>query len=123
MPRLGLRVQAPSLALSICGDVPKWLRERSAKPLCGGSTPPVASKMYTVYVLKSEKDSKRYIGFTENLDRRLFDHANGLVKSTRNRRPLVLIYKEEFTDKMEAQLREKFLKSGQGRAFLNRILN
>ena len=25
------------------GDVPKWLRERSAKPLCGGSNPPVAS--------------------------------------------------------------------------------
>jgi putative endonuclease len=79
--------------------------------------------MFIVYVLKSEKDSKRYIGFTENIDRRLFDHANGLVKSTKNRRPLVLIYKEEYSTKMEAREREKFLKSGQGRIYLNSILN
>ena len=97
------------------------LRGRSATCL-RQANPPVASKMFTVYVLKSEKDLKRYIGFTEDLDRRLFDHTNGLVKSTRNRRPLVLIYKEEFTDKMEAQVREKFFKSGQGRVFLNSIL-
>ena len=33
------------------GDVPKWLRERSAKPLCGGSNPPVASKTSGLFPL------------------------------------------------------------------------
>jgi len=66
--------------------------------------------MFYVYVLKSLKDNKRYIGFTENLQRRLFEHNNGLVKSTKNRRPLELIYHEEFVSKKDALLREKFLK-------------
>jgi predicted GIY-YIG superfamily endonuclease len=30
--------------------------------------------MFYVYILQSEKDKKRYIGFTENLDRRLIEH-------------------------------------------------
>jgi len=78
--------------------------------------------MFYVYVLKSLKDNKRYIGFTENLQRRLFEHNNGLVKSTKNRRPLELIYHEEFVSKKDALLREKFLKSGHGREFLNSLL-
>jgi len=77
--------------------------------------------MFTVYVLRSKKDLKRYIGLTENLNRRLYDHANGFVKSTKDRRPLILIYKEVFTDKIEGQNREKFFKSGQGREFLNKL--
>ncbi|MDH7606000.1 MAG: GIY-YIG nuclease family protein [Melioribacter sp.] len=74
--------------------------------------------MFYVYVLKSLKDYKRYIGFTENLQRRLFEHNNGLVKSTKNRRPLELIYLEEFISKKDALLREKFLKSTGVRAYL-----
>ncbi len=52
--------------------------------------------MYYVYVLKSIKDGKRYIGFTDNLERRISEHNYGKVKSTKNRRPLELIYFEEY---------------------------
>jgi len=75
--------------------------------------------MYFVYVLKSKKDQKRYIGFTDNLERRLNEHNSGKVKSTKNRKPLDLIYCEEYESKSEAMNREKYFKSGYGRAFLN----
>ena len=74
--------------------------------------------MYFVYILKSLKDHKRYIGFTSDLERRILEHNSGLVKSTRNRKPLELIYTEEFENKKIAMAREKFFKSGKGREFL-----
>ena len=73
---------------------------------------------YFVYILISKKDNKRYIGMTSNLQRRLFEHNAGLVKSTRNRRPLELLHKEEFDNKSDALLREKELKSKKGKIFL-----
>ena len=79
--------------------------------------------MYTVYVLRSERDQKRYIGTTNNIEERLLEHKSGLVKSTKNRRPLKLIYTEEYEDKTESLRREKFFKSGQGREYLKNELN
>ena len=68
--------------------------------------------MFTVYVLKSKKDGKLYVGFTGNLELRLMQHQEGLVISTKNRRPLDLVYKEEFDTKARAQAREKYFKGG-----------
>ncbi len=76
---------------------------------------------YTVYVLRSEKDGKRYIGVTNDLERRMKEHQGGGVQSTKNRRPLELLYTEVFENKGEALLREKFFKTGKGREFLNSI--
>jgi len=73
---------------------------------------------FIVYVLRSEKDSKRYIGVTSDLNRRLSEHNRGKVASTRNRKPLKLIYTEEFISKKEAMSREKFFKTGKGREWL-----
>ena len=72
-----------------------------------------------VYVLKSLKDQKRYIGLTNNIKVRLSQHNSGKVTATRNRIPLVLIYLEEYDNRTEAAQREKFLKSGKGREFLS----
>ncbi len=79
--------------------------------------------MYTVYVLRSERDQKRYIGTTNNIEERLLEHKSGLVKSTKNRRPLKIVYTEEFKNKFDALVREKFFKSGQGREYLKNELN
>lgn len=76
---------------------------------------------YYVYILKSLKDGKRYIGSTSTLAIRIVEHNNGGVKATKNRRPLRLIHTEEFSTKTEAQGRERYFKTGAGRAFLNRI--
>ena len=71
--------------------------------------------MYYVYILKSLKDKNIYTGFSSNLKRRFNEHQLGLVKSTKNRAPLKLIYFEAYLNKSDARKREKYLKSG-GRA-------
>ncbi|HMQ79601.1 MAG TPA: GIY-YIG nuclease family protein, partial [Ignavibacteria bacterium] len=78
--------------------------------------------MYFVYILFSLKDMKRYTGYTENISMRLQEHNNGLVRSTRNRRPLILIYKETYPQKKDAMERERFFKTGKGREFLNSVI-
>jgi putative endonuclease len=75
--------------------------------------------MNYIYVLKSKKDLKRYIGLTNNLERRLLLHNSGKVKATKNRRSFELIYFEKFENRTKAAKREKFLKSGKGREYLN----
>ena len=78
--------------------------------------------MNYVYILISKRDFKRYIGLTNNLNRRLNLHNSGKVQATKNRKPFELIYYEEFEDRIDTVKREKFLKSGKGREFLNSIL-
>jgi putative endonuclease len=71
--------------------------------------------MYFFYILSSEKDSNRYIGFTKNIEKRLNDHNSGLVKSTRSRRPFKLIYYEKIESKSEALKHEKEIKAKKGK--------
>ena len=52
------------------------------------------SLMYYTYILHSEKDDRFYVGFTRDLKLRFEQHSNGQVGSTRDRRPLKLIYYE-----------------------------
>jgi len=66
--------------------------------------------MFYVYLLKSNKDNDFYIGFTNNLKRRIQEHNNGLVLSTKSRKPFELIYLEAYKSEKDARLREKNLK-------------
>ena len=66
--------------------------------------------MYYVYLLKSRKDNKYYIGSSANLKQRFKEHCNGNVSSTKNRRPLELVYYEAYNDKKIATKRELNLK-------------
>ena len=50
--------------------------------------------MYYIYVLKAKKDEKNYTGYFKNLKLRFKQHQDGMVESTKNRRPLFLIYYE-----------------------------
>lgn len=75
--------------------------------------------MYYVYVLKSERFGNRYVGSTGSVEKRLKEHNAGSNKYTSSRKPWVLIHQESFDSKMEALKREKFLKSGQGRKWLD----
>ena len=71
--------------------------------------------MFYVYVLKSKKDGKCYIGSANDLKRRLEEHNSGKVVSTKNRRPLILVYYEAFRSEKDARNREQALKNyGQG---------
>ncbi len=93
---------------------------RSATPkLVSGRIRPapqtILTSMYFVYILLSEKDNKRYIGFTDDIERRLLEHNAGKVKSTKNRRPLKLICSEQFGNKSAAIKREREIKNKKGK--------
>lgn len=79
--------------------------------------------MWIVYVLLSEVRNIRYVGITSDLNRRLNEHNSGLSKFTKAYKPWKLVCKEEFETRLEARNREKYLKSGVGREFLNKILD
>lgn len=82
------------------------------------------NQFYYVYILRSLKDGKNYTGYTKNLKLRFEQHNNGLVESTKNRRPLVLIYFEGCLNQQDATHREKYLKTHYGKMFLkNRLKN
>jgi len=81
-------------------------------------------RFYYVYILLSEKDSNYYVGFTNNLNRRFQEHRDGKVQSTKNRRPLHLVYWEGCLNQQDATSREKYLKSSWGKRYIkNRLKN
>lgn len=78
--------------------------------------------MHYVYVLKSKKDNKNYTGYTKNLKLRFEQHTKGLVESTKNRKPLILIYYEACLKEEDAKHREKYFKTHYGRLFIKNRL-
>ncbi|MEK7154101.1 MAG: GIY-YIG nuclease family protein [Patescibacteria group bacterium] len=77
---------------------------------------------YYVYVLKSKKDNKFYTGYTKNLKLRFEQHRAGLVESTRDKRPFVLVYFEGCRNQQDATHREKYLKTFYGKMFIKNRL-
>ena len=72
--------------------------------------------MFYVYLLRSLKDGKLYIGFTSDIKKRPDEHNSGKSRSTKSRRPFELIYFEAYKAKKDAQKREAMLKRF-GRAY------
>ena len=79
-------------------------------------------KYFYVYVLRSINFERNYVGFTTNVSQRLVDHNSGRTKSTKPYRPWKVIFFEKFSTKAEALGREIFLKSGQGRDYIKKVL-
>ena len=79
--------------------------------------------MHTVYVLKSLKDNNLYTGCTSDLGNRISEHNKGQNRSTKNRRPFELIFKEEYIDKYEAFKKEKYYKTATGKKELKLKIN
>lgn len=78
---------------------------------------------YFVYILESFKDSRFYIGQTNNLRDRLERHNAGYVKATAHRRPLKLIYQEIYNSRSEALRREKYLKNLKNHAYMQSMIS
>ena len=74
-----------------------------------------------VYILRGA-DGKTYVGCTNDLDERLERHSKGLVHFTSTRLPVECIAAFGFKNKYMAFNFEKYLKTGSGRAFMNRHL-
>jgi putative endonuclease len=72
-------------------------------------------ELYYVYVLRSLRDDKFYVGYTHDLLQRVRAHNDGLVASTRHRTPLELVYCEGCLNQQDATSREKYLKTAWGK--------
>jgi putative endonuclease len=73
---------------------------------------------YYTYILKSIKDKEMYTGYTKNLKLRFEQHNKGLVESTKDRRPFILMYYKACLNQQDATHREKYLKTYNGRDLL-----
>jgi predicted GIY-YIG superfamily endonuclease len=79
--------------------------------------------MYSVYVLRSLRNGKRYVGYTgQPVAVRVRQHNTGQNRWANQNRPFELQHVEEFAESSEARAREKFLKTGAGRRELDRLL-
>jgi len=77
--------------------------------------------MYYIYAISSQSRNYIYVGITNDIDRRIEEHNNGLNRTTKPYRPFKLILVEKFETRIEARVREKFLKSGDGKELLKKI--
>ena len=73
--------------------------------------------MTIVYLLKLSNGDV-YKGVTDDLPRRLKEHLDKKVESTKNYLPFKLIGYETYTKKSDAQRRELYLKTTEGRRSL-----
>ena len=68
-------------------------------------------KTYYVYILASKRNGTLYIGMTNNLERRVSEHQQGLIEGfTKKYRVHHLVYHEMTSDIQAALQREKQLK-------------
>ena len=63
-------------------------------------------------------EGRLYIGYTNNMNRRLDEHNRGLNRSPRSHRPWQLAYCEVYRSEKDARIRERKLKQGQTRSWL-----
>ena len=77
--------------------------------------------MWYVYILKCG-NGDYYKGFTADLRNRFMQHQRGEVAATAGYLPVELVFYSAFATKYKALAFERYLKSGSGRAFMNKRL-
>ena len=78
--------------------------------------------MSFVYILKSSKNGRYYIGFTENVEKRLIYHNTRQVLSTRSYAPYELAFKKKFNSTYAAREAEQKLKKLKRKDYLDKIV-
>jgi len=82
--------------------------------------------MFYVYAIYNKSHDKIYIGQTNNLKKRIYEHNDHNNKThnftKRFSGSWKLIYQEKFLTREEAKVREKQLKSYQGRQYLKKFI-
>jgi putative endonuclease len=79
--------------------------------------------MYNVYILKSSKYRKTYVGYSNDINRRLKEHNSGKVSYTKKYKPWKIICLETYKSLTEARQRERYLKSGAGRRWMKNLFS
>lgn len=79
--------------------------------------------MFTVYILYSKSFDRYYVGYTNDMDRRISEHNRKKGKFTDAGIPWVLVHSELYNSKKEAMVREKLIKSRKSKSFILEIIN
>ena len=75
-----------------------------------------------LYVLRDVATGRRYVGITADLERRIGEHRQRLSKGSQHLGEFEVVLTETYPTYVEAREREKFLKSGAGRRWLDSVL-
>jgi len=78
--------------------------------------------MFYLYILRSKRNGKYYIGSTHHLGDRLREHNAGKVRSTKGLLPLEIIYKEEYLTISSARKSESQIKKRKSRKYIESIV-
>ena len=78
--------------------------------------------MFFTYILQSEKSGRYYIGYAEDIYKRLERHNAGKVTATRNKGPWVIVYFEPHDTKAGANSRELYIKSMKSRIYIEGLI-
>jgi putative endonuclease len=74
--------------------------------------------MFTVYILYSKSFDRYYVGYTNDIERRISEHNRKKHKFTDAGIPWILVHSENFISKKEAMMREKFIKAQKSKQFI-----
>jgi len=85
-------------------------------------SPHLKVKFFYVYALHNRTKEFIYIGYSEDLKKRLESHNAGKNKSTKAYIPLELIHYEAYKNMEDAKRRELYLKSNRGKTTLMTML-
>ena len=76
-----------------------------------------------VCIIQSLKNQRFYIGSTNDLERRVFEHNSGKNKYTRLNKPFKLVFSQEYTNLTEARKVESKIKKYKSKIILEKIIN
>jgi len=79
--------------------------------------------MFTLYILDSESMDRFYVGYTNDLQRRMSEHNRQKKKFTDKGIPWKIVYTEKYSSKKEARSRELFIKRMKSRKFICDLIN
>jgi putative endonuclease len=83
----------------------------------------MAVRMAYLYILKSLRIDRFYIGITENIDQRLRQHNDGESSYTKTILPVILVFKQEFENIRIARKAETWLKKSKNKNLIQKIIN
>lgn len=78
---------------------------------------------FIVYILYSQKLDRYYVGYTNDLGRRISEHNRKKGKYTDNGIPWEIKYTEKYNDKMDAAAREKYIKSRKSKSYIADLIS
>jgi putative endonuclease len=103
-----------------------WVRAPAGSQNKEGSEmffPFLLPSMYTLYILYSISLDRYYVGYTNDLERRLHEHNRIKGKYTDTGIPWKIVYTETFESKKTAMSREAYIKSRKSKSYIIELIN